>query len=332
MKKFISFLLMVSLFVFVFAVMAVPSFAADKIVIKIATGTASDHPENVGCRYFEKLVEERTDGKVDVQLYDQGQLGAHKDYLEGLRMGTIEITMVGIGELSAYEPILGLFDLPYLYDSPDQAYRAVEGPLFEKLKGLTDKHDFKILAFWEAGTRHITNNVRPINTPEDLKGLKIRVPTAKVSVDTFNTFGANASPLAFTELYMALQQGVYDGQENPLSNIYASKFYEVQHYLSLTGHQFLIHVFMYSNKLWDKLPEDIQKVVQEAAKEAALYQRYVVHEEDANLLAVLKEKGMEVNKADADAFREAAKPLYDKYIEEYGSEAKEIIDTIRATK
>ena len=332
MKKFVSFLLMVSLFVFVFAVMAAPSFAEDKIVIKIATGTASDHPENVGCRYFEKLVEERTDGNVDVQLYDQGQLGSQKDFVEGIRMGTLEITMVTIGFFSSYEPILNVYELPYLYDSPDQAYRVVEGPLFENIKGHVEKHDVKILSFFEAGTRHITNNVRPISTPQDLKGLKLRTPPAKINVDTFTTFGANAAPLAFTELYMALQQGVFDGQENPLSNISASKFYEVQKYLSLSGHQFLIHMFMYSSKLWDKLPADVQKVVQQAAKEAALYQRNVVHEEDAKLLDVLKGKGMMVNEVNVDTFREAAKPLYDKYIEEYGAEAKEIIETIRATK
>jgi tripartite ATP-independent transporter DctP family solute receptor len=308
------------------------SYGADKIIMKIATGTADNHPENIGCKKFEELLEKRTGDKVDVQLYSRGQLGSQKDYVEGLRMGTLEITMVTIGFFSSYEPFLNIFELPFLFRDRDHAFKLVEGPLNNIIKDRVEKHGVKILSYWEAGTRHITNNVRPIYTPADLKGLKIRVPPAKINIDTFKAFGANAAPLAFTEVYLALQQKMFDGQENPLSNIYASKFYEVQKYLSLSGHQFLIHMFMYSKKLWNNVPKDIQKLVEEVAQESAVFQRQVVADDDSKLLAVLKEKGMKVNEVDREAFRKAAEPLYQQYIKEYGEEAEKIINMIRGAK
>ena len=222
--------------------------------------------------------------------------------------------------------------MPYLFTGREQAFKLVEGPLNKTIKERVEKNGVKILAFWEAGTRHITNNVRPIYTPADLKGLKIRVPQAQINIDTFKAFGANPVPMAFTELYLGLQQGVVDGQENPLSNIYASKFYEVQKYLSLSGHQFLIHMLMYSAKLWDKLPKDIQKVVLKCAQEAAVYQRQAVAYDDSRLKAELADKGMKINEVDLAAFKAAAEPLYEQYIKTYGPEAEKIINLIKSSK
>lgn len=148
--------------------------------------------------------------------------------------------MVTIGFFSSYEPFLNIFELPFLFRGREHAFKLAEGPLNSTIKDCVEKHGVKILSYWEAGSRHITNNVRPIFTPTDLKGLKIRVPPAKINIDTFKTFGANAAPLAFPKVYLALQQGMFDGQENPFSNIHASKFYEVQKYISLIrNHGFL---------------------------------------------------------------------------------------------
>ena len=309
------------------------ALAADKIIMNIATGTAPDHPENVGANKFKELVEKKSNGRVEVVVPPAGQLGSQRDFVEALRSGTLEITMVTIGFFSSYDPLLNIFELPYLFRDRDHAYRVVDGPIGVQIKDRVDKKGVHVLTFWEAGLRYITNNVRPIYKPDDLKGLKIRVPESKVSIDGFKAFGANAAPLAFTELYMALKQGVFDGQENPPSNIYHSKLYEAQKYLSLTGHQFLVHMFMYSGQLWDKLPADIKQIVQESAVEAGKFQRNYAWQEDTKLVGALKDAGMQVNdEVDKQAFIDKAKPLYAEYGKLYGNDAIKFIEQIQATK
>jgi tripartite ATP-independent transporter DctP family solute receptor len=202
----------------------------------------------------------------------------------------------------------------------------------EEIRGLVEKHGVKLLGYWEAGLRHITNSARPIRTPEDLKGLKIRTPQAKYHLNTLKYMGANPVAMSFGELYTAMQQKVVDGQENPVSNIYKSKFYEVQKYMSLTGHLHLTHMVMYSAKLWEKLPADLQKVVRESVIESQETQRKAVRDDDENLTKELKAKGMLVNEADRDAFRKSVLPLRDEAVREFGPKAKEWIDRIEATK
>ena len=306
--------------------------AADKLVIRVATGTAPDHPENVGSRKFKDILEASSKGQIEVQVHPSGQLGSQRDFVEALRSGTLEVSMVTIGFFSSYDPLLNIFELPYLFRDGPHAFRVVDGPIGKQIAERVNKKNVHVLAYWEAGLRDITNNVRPIAKPDDLKGLKIRVPEQKVSIDAFKAFGANPAPLAFTELYMALKQGVFDGQENPPSNVYASKLYEAQKYLSLSGHQFLVHMFMYSGPLWEKLPADTQKMIAEAAVEAGKFQRSYNDEQDVKLVASLKEVGMQVNDVDKQAFMEKAKPLYAEYAKTYGDDAKTFIEQIQAVK
>jgi TRAP-type transport system periplasmic protein len=317
-------------------VMGISSGAAlgadSKIIMNIGTGTAPDHPENVGANRFKELVEKKSNGRVEVRVHPAGQLGSQRDFVEALRSGTLEITMVTLGFFSAYDPLLNIFELPYLFRDRDHAYRVVDGPIGTQIKDRVNKKGVHVLAFWEAGLRDITNNVRPIVKPDDLKGLKIRVPESKISIDTFKAFGANPAPLPFTELYMALKQGVFDGQENPPSNIYRSKLYESQKYLSLSGHQFLVHMFMYSGQLWDQLPADIKQIVQDSAVEAGKFQRDYTFQEDTKLVAALKQAGMQVNDVDKAAFIAKAKPLYAEYAKQYGADAAKFIDQIQATQ
>jgi tripartite ATP-independent transporter DctP family solute receptor len=303
-----------------------------KLVIRVATGTAPDHPENVGGRKFKEILEAKSKGQIEVQVHPAGQLGSQRDFVEALRSGTLEVTMVTIGFFSAYDPLLNIFELPYLFRDGPHAFRVVDGPIGQQIADRVNKKNVHVLAFWEAGLRDITNNARPIYKPDDLKGLKIRVPEQKVSIDAFKAFGANPAPLAFTELYMALKQGVFDGQENPPSNVYASKLYEAQKYLSLSGHQFLVHMFMYSGPLWEKLPADTQKMISEAAVEAGMFQRDFNDQQDIKLVASLKEVGMQINDVDKQAFMEKAKPLYVEYAKAYGDDAKKFIDQIQAIK
>ena len=180
--------------------------------------------------------------------------------------------------------------------------------------------------------RHITNSVRPIKTPEDLKGLKIRTPQAKYHLNTLKYMGANPVAMSFGELYTAMQQKVVDGQENPFSNIYKAKFYEVNKYMSLTGHLHLTHMVMYSAKLWDRLPADLQKIVRESVIESQEAERKAVQDDDTNLLKEIKAKGMLVNDADREAFKKTVMPLREEAVKEFGPKAKEWIDRIEATK
>ena len=211
--------------------------AGEPIIIKFGNSPPLDDPECLGALRFGELAEKKTGGRVKVQVYPLSQLGAQREMLEGLRLGTIEMTMVTVGFMSSYDPFLNIFELPYLYRDHFHSYKVFDGPVGDDVKKrIESKTDFKPLAFFEAGIRHMTNSRRPIKTPEDLKGLKIRVPQSKVNMDGLAAMGATPVAMAFPEIYSALQQKVIDGQENPVEMIKAMSFFEVQKYLSLTNH------------------------------------------------------------------------------------------------
>lgn len=334
MKKFCKLI-----FVSVFSIIVVFSFSSyisaqqgQPIIIKVATVQPEEQSEGKFAIKFKELVEEKTNGAAKVEIYFRSQLGSQKDYLEGLRLGTLEVTWVTPGFFSSYESILNILELPYLFTTREHTFWMVNGPLENFIREKVEKHGFKLLAFFEVGYRQITNNVRPIYSPEDLKGLKIRVPQAKISVDSLTAMGANATPLSGSELYLALQQGIFDGQENPCGQIYYNKWYEVQKYLSKTNHLYMIHMVLYSDKLWKQLPEEIQLKIEEAAQEAAVYEVKIAAEEDAYAERALKELGMIINDANIDLFKESVKPLYKQYIEEFGPEAERIINLIQMTQ
>lgn len=316
----------------VVGVVAPSAVAGTKTVIKIGTAVAPDHPENIGARKIKELVEKKAGDRVEVQVFTDNQIGDQRTMVENLRNGTQEITWVTVGFFGSYEPILNVIESGYLFRDSHHSYKVFDGPMGDEIRALVEKHGVKLLGYYEAGLRHITNNVRPINTPADLKGLKIRTPQAKYHLNTLKYMGANPVAMSFGELYTAMQQKVVDGQENPLSNIYKAKFYEVNKYLSLTGHLHLTHMVMYSAKLWDKLPADLQKIVREAVIESQETQRKAVRDDDENLLKELKAKGMQVNEGDREAFRKAVLPLRDDAVKEFGPKAKEWIERIEATK
>jgi tripartite ATP-independent transporter DctP family solute receptor len=313
--------------------LAVPAAqAGTKTVIKIGTVVAPDHPENVGARKIKELIEKKAGDRLEVQVFTDGQIGDQRTMVENLRNGVQEITWVTVGFFGSYEPILNVIESGYLFRDSQHSYKVFDGPMGNEVRALVEKHGVKLLGFYEAGMRHITNNVRPVRSPEDLKGLKIRTPQAKYHLNTLKYMGANPVAMSFGELYTAMQQKVVDGQENPLSNIYNAKFYEVNKYLSLTGHLHLTHMVMYSARLWDKLPADLQKIVRESVVESQEAQRKAVRDDDQRLLSEVKAKGMLVNEADREAFRKSVLPLRDEAVKEFGPKAKEWIDRIEATK
>jgi TRAP-type transport system periplasmic protein len=313
------------------ASVAFPRTASAKTVIRIGTTVASDHPENQGARKIKELVESRSNGELEVQVFTDSQIGDQRTMVENLRLGVQEMTWVTVGFFGSYEPILNVVESGYLFRDSAHSYKVFDGPFGDEIRSLVEKHGVKLLGFYEAGMRHVTNSTRPIVTPADLNGLKIRTPQAKYHLNTLRLMGANPIAMPFSEVYTAVQQHVVDGQENPVSNIYNSKIYEVNKFISLTGHLHLTHMVLYSNRLFSRLSPEHQKILTDAVKESQEIQRAAVRADDSRLLDVMKKAGAQVNEADRAAFRTAVLPLRDEAVKEFGPKAKQWIDMIEAT-
>jgi tripartite ATP-independent transporter DctP family solute receptor len=308
-----------------------PAEAAD-VVIKIGTVVSGEHPENVGAREIKRLVEERSKGEIEVRVFTDSQLGNQREMVEQLRDGTLEMTWVTTGFFGSWEPVLNTLEIGYLFADREHAFRAFDGPLGEEVAALVEQHGVKLLGFYEAGMRHVTNSARAIETPEDLRGLKIRTPQAKYHLTTLERMGASPTPMAFNELYTAMEQGIVDGQENPLSNIHSAAFYEVNEHLALTGHLHLTHMVMYSEQLWNALSDEHRAIIQEAVIDSQDVQRDKVGEDDASLLAVLEEKGMRVTRPDREALAALVAPLREQAVAEYGEQARHWIELIESVR
>ncbi|MFN3225844.1 MAG: sialic acid TRAP transporter substrate-binding protein SiaP [Hyphomicrobiales bacterium] len=308
-----------------------PAMAAD-VTIRVGTVVSGDHPENVGAREFGRLVEERSGGEIDVRVFTDAQLGNQREMVEQLRSGTLEITWVTTGFFGSWEPVLGTLEIGYIFDDREHAFRAFDGPLGERVAGLVEQHGVELLGYYEAGMRHLTNSQRAVEGPDDMDGLRIRTPRATYHLRTLELMGASATPMAFNELYTAMEQGVVDGQENPLSNIFNAAFYEVNDHLALTGHLHLTHMVLYSEELWDELSAEHQEIVRQAVLDSAEVQRAKVAEDDATLLDELRDRGMQVTEPDREALAAAVAPLRDAAIEEFGDGAQELLDLIDAAR
>lgn len=280
------------------------------IVLKLGYSSPASNPWHICATDFAKYVNEKTNGKVQVDLFPAEMLGSDAEMAEMLKMGTLDMQIAPQGVVSNYEPKMAVLGLPFLFDSNEKAAKVLDGPIGEELAKNLPSKGMRVLAYWENGLRQTTNSKKPIETPADLKGLKIRTPNDKMTVSIYKTLGSNPAPLAYSELYLALSQHVFDGQENPVTNIYASKLYEVQKYLSITNHKYECKPFLISEKTWQKLPADVQKVIKEASQKYAVENRKLFKESDEKLLSELKAKGMQINKPDLEAFREASKPVY----------------------
>lgn len=302
--------------VFVAAVMACMvllsgSAFAKTVEFKFAHSGSLEHQYNIGAEQFKKLVEEKSGGELKVNIFPQAQLGGERDLAEGVRMGTIEMSSVAAGNLAGFVPELQVFGVPFLFQTREQVYSVVDGPVGKDLADIMLAKGFLNLSIWEVGFRNITNDVRPVKTPEDMKGLKIRVQESKIWIEFMKRLGAIPSPIPFGELYTALQQKVVDGQENPVATIYSMKFYEVQKYLSLTGHTYEPALVFANPKWFNGLDPKHQSIIREAAAEAADYQRKTLAEMDKERFEVIKKAGVEVEEnPDKEAFAKATADLY----------------------
>lgn len=262
--------------------------------------------------------------KAKVIVYGSSQLGGDKEMVQKVKLGTLDMALPST-VMSSEVDLFGIFEMPYIVK--DRAHMArIEKEIFwPKLEPAAEKKGLKTLAVWENGYRQITDNKRPIKTPADLQGIKLRVPEGKWRVKMFQAYGANPSPMKFSELFTALQTGVMDGQENPLTQIYSAKLQEVQKYLSLSGHVYTPAYLVVGIRHWNTLPADVRKVLEDTAKEVQAYVYETAAKDDGELLTKLKQSGMQVNEVDKDAFIKASAPIY----AEFGKEvpgAKELID------
>jgi tripartite ATP-independent transporter DctP family solute receptor len=273
---------------------------------------------------FAKRANAKLGGKAKVVVYGSSQLGSDKELLQKLKLGTVDFALPST-VMSSENDLFGLFELPYLVKDRAHMGRIEKEIFWPKMAPAVEAKGLKILAVWENGYRHITNNKRPINGPQDLKGLKLRTPKGEWRVKMFQAYGANPSPMAFSEVFVALQTGVMDGQENPLIQIYSAKFQEVQKYLSLSGHVYTPAYITTGKKRWESLPADVRKILEQSAKETQAYVYSTAARFDNELLDKMKPSGIKVNEVDKGAFVKASKTIYD----DFGNQvkgAKELID------
>ena len=326
MKKIIPFLLITIL---ILSACGRPSSsssegAEETYTIRIAHLVPEEQSSHVAAVTFKEKLEKESDGRIKVELYPNGQLyGSDREAIEAVQLGNIEMTIPAVAPLASFNEKFLVFDLPFLFNTNEAAYKALDGELGQELMTDLEKNDLKGLVFGENGFRHMSNNDGPIESPEDVNGLKFRTLENPLHTDTFKAFGANASPFAFGELYTALQQGTYDAMECPVSLYYTNKFYEVQDYLSLTGHVYAATALIMNNDFYNELPEDLQNLVAEASEDYRDEQRELAQKQDKEFLDKLKENGMQVNdltKEQRDTFREAASSVYDQYVPKIGED------------
>ncbi len=299
------------------------------ISLKLGHAVAVEHPYHLGAVKFSELVSQRTKNRVKIDVYPSTQLGNERDMVEGLQLGTIDLVVTSTGPLGGFVPKMFVVDLPFLFRDREHAYKVLDGPMGKDLFDAFSPKGIKGLAFWENGFRQITNNVRPIEKPEDLKGIKIRTMENKVHLASFRAFGASPTPMAWSEVYTALQQKTIDAQENPIAIIYHQKIAEVQKYLTLTGHFYSPTPLLMSFKAFNSLPKNFQKIFEDTAIECATYERNLLRDSEAKQIAELKAKGMQVSTPNKKPFQDAAASVYKEFEAQFG---KETIDKIIATR
>jgi len=273
--------------------------------------------------FFAKRVAELSKGQVTIEVFPAGVMGTHQSCQEQVAMGTLDFYPTTAGLVSVFDPnrTQELIELPYLFDSYTQAYAFMDTPFVTKFYEPLLSKGIRYLATWDNGFRHMTNSVRPINTPDDMKGLKIRVVQSEMSINIINALGGSAVPMSYSELYTALSQKVVDGQENPFMNIYASKFYEVQKYMSTTKHQYSTLPIIMSEKTWKKLDNNQRQIIQKVALEAASYMRKKVGANEDSQRKAMEAAGMMINDiADLTPFRKTQEPVYEWAKKKWGAD------------
>jgi TRAP-type transport system periplasmic protein len=267
---------------------------------------------DVSATEFAKRANAKLAGKATIVVYGSSQLGGDKEMLQKLKLGTLDLALPST-VMSSEADLFGLFEMPYLVKDRGHMQKIEKAIFWSKLEPAAEVKGLKILAVWENGYRHITNSKHPIVKPEDLKGIKLRIPEGKWRLRMFQAYGSNPSPMKLSEVFTALSTGVMDGQENPLTQIWSQKFQEVQKYLSLTGHVYTPAFVTVGAKRWDTLPADVRKIIEDTAKETQAFVYERAKKDDEELVGKFTAAGVKVNQADKDAFIAASKGIYDEF-------------------
>ncbi|RYF83450.1 MAG: TRAP transporter substrate-binding protein [Comamonadaceae bacterium] len=308
--------------------MAMPAFAQfSERNIKFTNGVNEDHPVGVGVKKMQEIITAKSGGKIKITAFWGGAAGGDLPATQALRAGTQEMVCTSSSPLVGIVKELGAFDLPFLFNNEKEADAVLDGPAGEYFNKKLEAAGLINLAYWENGFRNLTNSKRAINKVEDFDGVKVRVMQNNIFLDSFKTLGTNAVPMAFGEVFTALETRTIDGQENPFVTIETSKFFEVQKYLSVTRHAYTPFLVLYSKKLWDQLKPEEQALLREAAKEGQKVQRQANRDLNAKSLEMLK-KTLQVNEitpAEQKRMFDKVKPVYDKNVPTIGADAVKVV-------
>jgi len=330
MKKYVVFCAVLAICSFIFS-LSTPALAQQQIVLRLAETHAPDYPTTKGDYEFARLVEERTGGRIKIEVYPSAQLGEEKAALEAVQFGAIDFNRTSISPLSAFVPNLIALQMPYLYRDDEHMWKVINGPIGENYLNSLEEFNFIGLGWFDGGARHFYNSRREIKTVSDLKGMKIRVQESKLMTDLVSCLGAVPTPMPFGEVYSALQTGVIDGAENNIPSYYSTSHYEVAKYITLDGHSRIPEIIIASKLSWDKLSKEDQEIIRQAAKDAMPYQIKLWNEFEKSSEEKTREAGSvytELTPEALEEFQKAVQPMYD----ELSPELREIVNQIRNVK
>lgn len=306
---------------------SLPGCGKKSDVTKIKMGHALDteHPVHKAMLFMAEKLEEKSAGKVILEVYPGEVLGSEREMIEQVQMGLLDMTKVSTSPLESFIPAMSVFSVPYLFRDSEHLWNVLEGPVGKKLLQAGEKVGLKGLCYYDAGSRSFYTKEKPVMTPADLEGMKIRVMESKTSMQMVKELGASPTPIAWGELYTSLQQGVVDGAENNPPSFYRSGHFEVCKHYSLDEHTMVPDIVLMSSKLWNKLPADVQKMVQETADESVTYQRQLWKEDTQKALETVQAQGVKVYNPDKTAFRQKVKQMHESY---NGTEVGQLMQAI----
>ena len=301
--------------------------AAAELELRAATIGSQQGIQMAGLNALAEHVAEATNNNVDIKRFHSGSLGDQVSNIEAIDTRLLDIATIET-PITTIDEDMGILSLPYLFRDREHVSNTLNGEIGKEIKDKLQQQGYRVVGFYEGGFRHITNNRHAIEKPEDLDGLRIRTPGSRQRVEMFNAYGANASPLPYPELYSALQTGVFDGQENPLVEVEASRFYEVQDYLSLSGHVYTVGFLLMNESRFQDLDSSVQRALLEGGEQAFEATVNFGEQADQSVVELVKENGMEVNDVDTDAFIAASQPLWDSFTEGLSQEARDMVQRI----
>ncbi len=305
------------------AILASSTLATAAQVVRIGHGTSESFHLHRSLVEFKRLIEERSDGRYEIKIFPQSQMGPDREMIEATQSGMLQMAVPPSSILANWDQSFDVIELPFIYPNKETAFKVVQGPAGQNLLKRLQNLNLVGLGFMESGVRNITNSTRPINTVEDLKGIKLRTMKVPSHMDTFNALGASATPMNFGEVYSALQQGVIDGQENPLAIISSQRFYEVQKYMSMTNHVVTFYLPVFNMEYWMGLSAEDQAMFKTAIADALAYQQDLIAGEEGAQIEAMKKAGLKINTPTPEnmiEFREKTESVRTKYREKIGAE------------